>query len=153
MRAWQYVRTYSNNPPFPHVLFLPFLSVSWHLERYYRKRREIARLYTPLDADPDESLSEDELDTLGDLPLYRQTSSNGATSWSSSPLPPSATPKGASPGSSAPPRAKRRMGDVWDSGDGEELFSVGEEDEEEDDADTVRGRASSEGGKKAGSTA
>jgi len=128
---------------------LPFTAVSYHLERYYRKRREIARLYTPLDVSPDDSLDEDE---LAELPVYRQNTGS-SFGRSTSEMFPSTTPGGGGGGangngnsggaprsSSWPPpknkRSLRRLGDVWDSG--EELFAVGEEDEseEEEDRDT-----------------
>jgi len=138
-------------PPFsPFIPYaVPSHAVSYHSERYYRKRREIARLYTPLDVSSDDSFDEDE---LAELPVYRQ---NIGSSFGRSPseMFPSTTPgggggggtngngnSGGAPRSSSwpPPKYKkslRRLGDVWDSG--EELFAVGEEDEsEEEDRDT-----------------
>jgi len=98
------------------------LLISYNLERYYRHRREIARLYTPLDpADPvsdSESDDEDELATLPThtLPLYQSRTINPQ-----------------SPVSAADPRKdeRRLMANVWDSR--EELFAVGGDEEDEDD--------------------
>lgn len=124
--------------------YRPFYAVSWHLERYYRKRREIARLYTPLDDSPDESLDEDE---LAELPTYRQsTGSSFGRSPTFGVVPSSDTQSNGvngkgDPRAGWPPNRKtlRRLGDVWDSR--EELFAVGEEDESEDgDNDTKPGQ-------------
>ena len=129
-------------PPFSSFIPYPFPShaVSYHLERYYRKRREIARLYTPLDVSPDDSFDEDE---LAELPVYRQNtgSSFGRSTSEMFPSPITGAANGngnsgvAPRSSSWPPpknkRSLRRLGDVWDSG--EELFAVGEEDESEEE--------------------
>ena len=95
------------------------ISVSYYLEKYYRHRREISRLYRPLDATAEDAISEDELDTLtsSTLPQYRQT-----------PLP-----------LADPTRPKRmavagpRLANVWDSR--EDLFAVGDDDDDEDHRD------------------
>jgi len=109
------------------------LAISWHLERYYRKRREIARLYTPLNDSPDDSFDEDE---LSELPTYRQSTGSSFGRLPFAPATPSNNPIN---GKRAPPKSSslRRLGDVWDSG--EELFAVGEEDESgEEDAESGR---------------
>lgn len=116
-----------------------FDAVSWHLERYYRKRREIARLYTPLDVSPDESFDEDE---LSELPTYRQSTGSSFSGRSPIPLitPPSGNNDNTTTSANGKPGARgwpqtgkslRRLGDVWDSG--EELFALGEEDESEEE--------------------
>jgi len=127
------------------------LTISWHLERYYRKRREIARLYTPLDISPDESLDEDE---LAELPTYRQSTGTSSFGRSSINLLPSipftggnidgvtAGGKGGGPRASGWPsrnKGMRRLGDAWDSG--EELFTLGEEDEIEEDSEIKPGES------------
>ncbi|KAJ7063364.1 fungal-specific transcription factor domain-containing protein [Mycena amicta] len=77
---------------------------SYYLERYYRTRREIARLYQPLDATSLSDFDEDE--ELQLLPTHRpQAPSKGA-------------PKSA------------RIGDVWD--EREELFGIGGDSDDED---------------------
>ncbi|KAF8342336.1 uncharacterized protein EI90DRAFT_1331386 [Cantharellus anzutake] len=94
------------------------LTVAYYLEKYYRKRREIARLYQPIDADIADAISDDELDSLTSeahaLPLYRQQSK------------PENVPTSRNPS---------RMRDVWD--DREELFAVDEEDEDELEGDNI----------------
>ena len=91
-------------------------SAAYALEKYYRKRREIARLYQPIDADAEDAISDDELDGLTSeahaLPLYRPQSK--PTDGSTRPL-------------GGPPR----MRDVWD--DREELFAVGEDEHEQEE--------------------
>ncbi|KAF8320714.1 hypothetical protein DL93DRAFT_1725514 [Clavulina sp. PMI_390] len=96
------------------------LAASWHLERYYRRRREISRLYAPLDVSPEDSL--DEEDDSPELPIYHQ---NGGSSFSGAPRSPMTA---GTPMSGIPSKPKSRLHDVWDSRDGEELFSVGDED-------------------------
>jgi len=91
------------------------LIVAYTLEKYYRRRREIARLYQPIDADAEDAISDDELDGLTSeahvLPLYRPQSKS-----TDNPTRPSKGPS--------------RMQDAWD--DREDLFAVGEENEEDD---------------------
>ncbi|KAI0368351.1 hypothetical protein BV20DRAFT_928782, partial [Pilatotrama ljubarskyi] len=94
------------------------LYVAYHLERYYRHRREISRLYQPLDP---EAVSEDEEDSdiYGTqlLPLHYE------------PRTPRTPFK---PGrATAAPKAAR-IADVWD--EREELFDIGDESEDEDEA-------------------
>jgi len=90
------------------------LIVAYTLEKYYRKRREIARLYQPINADAEDAISDDELDGLTSeahvLPLYRPQSKSTDSPTRSS-------------------RGPSRMRDVWD--DREELFAVGEENEDQ----------------------
>lgn len=94
------------------------LFISYYLEKYYRRRREISRLYRPLDAAAEDMLSDDELDTLTSptLPLYRQTPQL---------LTGPAEPKRVGSGP--------RLANVWDSG--EDLFAVGEDDDDVDHRD------------------
>ncbi|KIK67155.1 hypothetical protein GYMLUDRAFT_92990 [Collybiopsis luxurians FD-317 M1] len=81
------------------------LYAAYHLERYYRNRREIARLYQPLDM---EALSEDEDDeTAGSLlPTHTGHHSQQQSKGSKS----------------------IRLTDVWD--EREELFGIGEDSDE-----------------------
>jgi len=78
------------------------LIVSYHLERRYRHRREIARLYQPIQATTDSSDSED--DTL--LPLHR------------------------SPTEPRNKSARRNLGNVWDTTDPQEIFAIADDDED-----------------------
>jgi VanZ family protein len=84
------------------------LLASYHMERYYRKRREIARLYQPLDSGSMSDL-EDEDDGMPLLPTH-----SGA-----------AAPKGGQKGVT-------RLTDVWD--EREELFGIGGDSDDEDAA-------------------
>ncbi|KIO10200.1 hypothetical protein M404DRAFT_996148 [Pisolithus tinctorius Marx 270] len=86
------------------------LFVAYYLERYYRTRREIARLYRPLDTDDlSEDFSDDET-PIGSqlLPLF--TSKLGSSKFNS--------------------QESRRLGDVWD--EREELFGIGHDDGDSD---------------------
>ncbi|KAH7916560.1 hypothetical protein BJ138DRAFT_1139333 [Hygrophoropsis aurantiaca] len=103
------------------------LYLAYYSERHYRSRREIARLYRPLDTD-ETSDAEDLTDDEGDqstqlLPMYHNNNTSSSPS-----KPTSQVPKGKS-------QKARRLGDVWD--EREELFGIGE-DSDEDDADTPR---------------
>ncbi|KAF5370588.1 hypothetical protein D9758_001822 [Tetrapyrgos nigripes] len=90
------------------------LYFAYYLEKYYRHRREISRLYRPLDTDP---LSDDDDDEVGTQLLPRFT------------------PAAAGPNSSArPPKGKSgptRLADVWD--EREELFGIGDDSDNDDD--------------------
>nr|VWO98304.1 Zn(2)-C6 fungal-type domain-containing protein [Ganoderma boninense] len=101
------------------------LYIAFHLERYYRNRREINRLYRPLDTQSMPSDDEEDDDTSGTqlLPLHN------------TPLASSAKPT--TPNRSSIPKATR-LSDVWD--EREELFDIGEESDEEDEGPT-NGRA------------
>ncbi|KAG5349864.1 hypothetical protein C0989_001504 [Termitomyces sp. Mn162] len=86
------------------------LSVAYHLERYYRYRREINRLYRPLETSlSDLSDLEDETGTQL-LPTYN-TNSDRAPKSSQYKAP--------------------RFADVWD--EREEVFDIGGASDEEDD--------------------
>ncbi|KAI0744206.1 hypothetical protein C8Q80DRAFT_1272775 [Daedaleopsis nitida] len=96
------------------------LYVAYHLERYYRHRREISRLYRPLNTEAVSSDDEDDEDDAGGaqlLPLHYQPSAPRTSKIASRPSRP------------APPKATR-LSDVWD--EREELFDIGEESEDED---------------------
>lgn len=100
------------------------LYIAYHLERYYRHRREIHSLYRPLDTQSIPSDDEEDDDTGGTqlLPLHHT---------------PLASPtKPTTPNRPSIPKATR-LSDVWD--EREELFDIGEESEEEED--TAHGRA------------
>ncbi|KAG2113953.1 uncharacterized protein F5147DRAFT_680734 [Suillus discolor] len=90
------------------------LYLAYYIERYYRSRREIARLYRPLETG-DISDAEDE-GTSGTqlLPLYSHPSA---------------------PSRSKPAKVAR-LHDVWD--EREDLFGVGDDSDEEDGAGTPR---------------
>ncbi|KAF8554203.1 hypothetical protein OG21DRAFT_1597467 [Imleria badia] len=97
------------------------LYTAYHIERHYRSRREIARLYRPLNTvdylDP-EDFSDDEAGPSGTqlLPLFN-----------SQPTDPSAKPS--LPSKAKAPKANR-LADVWD--EREELFGIGDDSESED---------------------
>ncbi|TFK54492.1 hypothetical protein OE88DRAFT_1676220 [Heliocybe sulcata] len=85
------------------------LYVAYYLERYYRHRREIARLYRPLDTDEEALLSDSEEDAAGPIlpthnPVGAKSQGNGAT-------------------------GKIRLEDVWD--EREDVFDVGEDSDDE----------------------
>ncbi|KAF9650868.1 hypothetical protein BDM02DRAFT_1211069 [Thelephora ganbajun] len=89
------------------------LYVSYYLEKYYRHRREISRLYRPLDTDYlSDGEDEDDLEAGG---VQLQTASQQQ--------PKSSTNK-------IPETGAIRLGDVWD--EREELFGVGRDSDEED---------------------
>jgi len=91
---------------------------SYHLERYYRKRREIARLYQPLNSGDMSDLEDEDDALLGTqlLPTHHSA----------------AAPKGAQSHKGA-----TRLADVWD--EREELFGIGG-DSDDEDAATPRAR-------------
>ncbi|KAL0578282.1 hypothetical protein V5O48_003693 [Marasmius crinis-equi] len=107
---------------------------AFHLERYYRHRREIARLYRPLDTD--DPISDDDEDLDGDdeillsgtqlLPIYRNRGA-AATEVSS--------PAQASSGPARSAKTNNKDGiklqNVWD--EREELFGIGDDDSDDDD--------------------
>ncbi|KAH0827867.1 hypothetical protein J3R83DRAFT_3494 [Lanmaoa asiatica] len=114
------------------------LYTSYYIEKHYRSRREIARLYRPLNTDDplgEEDYSDDEAGSPGTqlLPLFN-------------PQPTSSSAK-----SSVPSRAKTnkagRLADVWD--EREELFGIGD-DSESEDAPTVRPPSHTDGSPQAG---
>ncbi|KAJ8077192.1 hypothetical protein PM082_001620 [Marasmius tenuissimus] len=110
------------------------LYCAFHLERYYRHRREIARLYRPLDTD--EPISEDDEDLDADdelvlsgtqlLPIYRNRGAVGTEARS-----PGLSSSG--PSRSTKPQNKDgiKLQDVWD--EREELFGIGDDDDDSDD--------------------
>ncbi|KAJ7685247.1 hypothetical protein DFH06DRAFT_36169 [Mycena polygramma] len=83
------------------------LFAAYHMERYYRKRREIARLYQPLDAGSMSDLEDDD-DTLQLLPTHHSAAT---------------APK-------ASQQKAARLTDVWD--EREELFDIGGDSDDED---------------------
>ncbi|KAJ6596958.1 hypothetical protein DFH09DRAFT_904362 [Mycena vulgaris] len=92
------------------------LLASYHMERYYRKRREIARLYQPLDSGSMSDLEDDDDAFAGTqlLPTHHSTV---------------AAPKAG--------HKSTRLTNVWD--EREELFGIGA-DSDDEDAATPRGR-------------
>ncbi|EIN11670.1 hypothetical protein PUNSTDRAFT_62207 [Punctularia strigosozonata HHB-11173 SS5] len=104
------------------------LYTSYYLEKYYRHRREISRLYQPLNAD---QLSDDDDDALeGTLPTHYQP-------YNPSPYPSHAgapaTPQSASK-PNVPPKRQDRLGDVWD--EREDIFDIGGDSDEEHEVRT-----------------
>lgn len=99
--------------------------ISYHLEKYYRHRREIARLYRPLNSD---SLSdfEDDLDSFGTqlLPTHHTST-----------LPLGVNGGGAGKGKDAK-KGRVRFADT--SIEREELFEIGEESEDENEEVSLR---------------
>jgi len=98
------------------------LYVAYHLERYYRQRREIMRLYRPLSASSSSlNLPSDDEDESGTqlLPLY-----NKPDTPPSALFPQNKNKKGK--GRTRP--ASLALADVWD--EREDLFGVGDADEE-----------------------
>lgn len=89
------------------------LYVAYYLERYYRTRREIARLYRPLDTDDlSEDCTDDEAPTGSQLlPLFTPKPNLNSSKLGSS---------------KAGAHESRRLGDVWD--EREELFGIGFDD-------------------------
>jgi len=80
------------------------LFISYHLERRYRHRREIMRLYQPVQSTGDSSDSEDDT-----LPLH--TSPNVSRN--------------------KPGRATRNtLGNVWDTSDSQEIFAIADDDDD-----------------------
>ncbi|KIJ67782.1 hypothetical protein HYDPIDRAFT_173545 [Hydnomerulius pinastri MD-312] len=105
------------------------LYTSYHIEKHYRARREIARLYRPLDTEETsdvEDYSDDESGPSGTqlLPLYNSQAAQGPTK--------------AAPFSSNKSKAYKagRLGDVWD--EREELFGIGDDSDPEDESITPR---------------
>jgi len=102
------------------------LYIAYHLERYYRRRREISRLYRPLSASSSSlnlDSDEDEESGMQLLPLYNKPDTPPATLF-----PQNTSKKGkgrARSGSLA-------LADVWD--EREELFGVGDDDDEGEDS-------------------
>ncbi|OCH85092.1 hypothetical protein OBBRIDRAFT_785307 [Obba rivulosa] len=91
------------------------LYVAYHLEKYYRHRREISRLYQPLDTDSLASDDEDDMAGTQLLPTqFQPGSSRGASK------------KGSAPKTDA---GRIRLSDVWD--EREELFDIGADSEDE----------------------
>lgn len=99
------------------------LYVAFHLERYYRQRREISRLYRPLSGSNSSlNLDSDTEDESGTqlLPLYNKPDTAPSTMF-----PQNKTRKGKGPARSE----SLALGDVWD--EREELFGVGEDDNDD----------------------
>ncbi|KAG2121346.1 hypothetical protein BD769DRAFT_1478950 [Suillus cothurnatus] len=94
------------------------LYLAYYIEKYYRSRREIARLYRPLEtddiSDADDASDNEETSGTQLLPLYSHPSA---------------------PSKSKPVKVAR-LHDVWD--EREELFDIGNDSGEEDGAGTPR---------------
>jgi VanZ family protein len=98
------------------------LYVAYHLERYYRQRREISRLYRPLSGSNSSlNLGSDTEDETGTqlLPLH-----NKPDTPPSAMFPQIKTKKG-----KGRARSSLALGNVWD--EREELFGVGEDDDDD----------------------
>ncbi|KAJ3566524.1 hypothetical protein NP233_g6956 [Leucocoprinus birnbaumii] len=117
------------------------LLASYHLEKYYRYRREIARLYRPLESD---SLSdfEDDLETLGTqlLPTHHSRTTDSSSEWVTSPVGISGSDRGGKVGETA--KKQKKKGNVRfapvrerDESEREELFDIGEDSSDGEDED------------------
>ncbi|TDL24247.1 hypothetical protein BD410DRAFT_820404 [Rickenella mellea] len=97
------------------------LYVAYYLERYYRHRREISRLYRPISLDPDDPPESDEdEDAQMLLPLHH-----------------GGQPPSPATGNKATKDGRVRLGDVWN--DSEELFGIGDSDEEDNTPKSAAG--------------
>ncbi|PVG00400.1 hypothetical protein CPB86DRAFT_805868 [Serendipita vermifera] len=85
---------------------------AWRLEKYYRARREIARLYQPLGEEEGEDDSEEEL-----LPTHNQSKP---------------TKKSSTPRSDHPRKNNPRLGNVWDSHEDFDIGSASDSGSEEE---------------------
>lgn len=116
------------NATYLSILLKP---VSYHLERYYRSRREIARLYKPLNDDNDEGVySDDEDMATGAEPLYPAASSAPQASSSQYSLPffrPSDVTQKVGTGP-RPPTSPLQVKNVWD--DRLDVFDIGDDDDD-----------------------
>ncbi|KAG1799752.1 uncharacterized protein HD556DRAFT_1344600 [Suillus plorans] len=90
------------------------LYLAYYIERYYRSQREIARLYRPLETNDISDAEDEGMSGTQLLPLYSHPSA---------------------PSRSKPAKVAR-LHDVWD--EREDLFGVGDDSDEEDDAGTPR---------------
>jgi len=95
------------------------LYAAYYLEKYYRHRREIARLYRPLGMSSDSLQSDDEDDFEPATQLLPTHFDN----------PRHQPPQGV--GSKPPPQKSVRLADVWD--EREELFDIGGDSDDEGD--------------------
>ncbi|PPQ98772.1 hypothetical protein CVT24_003330 [Panaeolus cyanescens] len=84
------------------------LYISYYLEKYYRHRREISRLYRPITDDPSDYEDEDELTSTQLLPTHVDDVS------------------AFKPGNS---KQQYRLTDVWD--EHEDVFNIGDDSEDE----------------------
>ncbi|KAF8513147.1 hypothetical protein BU17DRAFT_53464 [Hysterangium stoloniferum] len=91
------------------------LWVSYHLERYYRHRREISRLYQPLSVDEEDLFSDSDPEEVSRGLHLLSTSTHR-------------------PSKSAASNTPVHVNHVWDESDA--LFDIGEEDEEETETET-----------------
>ncbi|GBE81138.1 hypothetical protein SCP_0308640 [Sparassis crispa] len=99
------------------------LYIAYQLERYYRHRREISRLYTPLDAEPVPSDDEGDVEATQLLPMHYQPSSSSS--------------RNVKDGRGSKTDAGRiHLGNVWD--EREELFDIGEDSDAEEEDRTAR---------------
>ncbi|KAF9050015.1 hypothetical protein BJ165DRAFT_1525308 [Panaeolus papilionaceus] len=85
------------------------LYISYYLEKYYRHRREISRLYRPVTDDPSDYEDDDELSSTHLLPTHADD--------------PTQSKK-------ANPKSLSRLTDVWD--EREDVFDIGEDSEDDD---------------------
>jgi len=113
------------------------LYISYHLERYYRRRREIARLYKPLDDDLDESSFSDDEDAS--QPLYSSMYPPAPPSPHHHHIPPQRQQSSQSRQMTAnsgselvtgapPPIPPLRVKNIWD--DRLDVFEIGDSDDE-----------------------
>lgn len=103
------------------------LSVSFHLERYYRKRREISRLYKPVN--DDSSDGDEDLETGLSQPLF----STPPTAQSALPSAVPGSSKASVPSQQQP---ALQFKNVWD--DRLDLFEIGPDDDDEVPSPTAK---------------
>lgn len=97
------------------------LWTAYFLERYYRRRREISRLYRPVSSGPESQPdSEDEDEGSGTMLLPTHFDRSGLTTNASKPS----------------KEGRIRLDTVWD--EREELFGIGDDDEEEEPVNSSR---------------
>jgi len=121
------------------------LYVAYHLEKYYRRRREISRLYRPLSASNSSlNFDSDEEDESGTqlLPLH-----NKPDTPSSALFPQQQQHNKNKKGKARARSGSLALGNVWD--EREELFNVGDDDEddEDDDDDSEEGSSDDDEGR------
>ncbi|KAG9004472.1 hypothetical protein FRB94_002343 [Tulasnella sp. JGI-2019a] len=105
------------------------LYVSFYFERYYRRRREISRLYRPLAEETDEGGYSDDEDTsrLPSGPTY--SSPHGAPSASTPRTESMQVKSNSEDGSGRPVMSPLHVKNVWD--DRLDVFDIGDDDDED----------------------
>jgi len=98
------------------------LWTAYYLERYYRRRQEISRLYRPISLDPEEfsesDLEDDEASSTMLLPTHHGRSNQGQGKGKAAAF------------TFTREEGRIRLEDVWD--EREEIFGIGDESDDED---------------------